>query len=110
MRFRPAARSPLDTEPRDERAGPAARGARLRLMAALVAAVCGAGSASAQPWSDKLTTTPVLIQDGFGPAGTALPFNGLAYCVPTSAAMSMEYLGLNGFTQLSPASPTAADA
>src|SRR5207249_482746 len=80
-------------------------------LAAAVAAAWLAGwpaPASAQ-WSDKTTTTPVLIQDGFGPFGSSLPNDGLQYCVPTSAAMSFLYLGANGFNQLGPAAPTTAD-
>src|SRR5581483_11391135 len=77
------------------------------LIAAAVAVF--PSTAGAQTWTDKVTTTPVLIQDGLGSAGNGVPFNGLLYCVPTSASMSLQYLGLNGFTQLSPAAPTAAD-
>lgn len=64
--------------------------------------------ASAQ-FTNKLTTTPILIQDDFGFGGRKLPNDGLAYCGPTSMAMSMQWLGINGWTQLSPARPTVAD-
>ncbi|MGD0461721.1 MAG: autotransporter-associated beta strand repeat-containing protein [Tepidisphaeraceae bacterium] len=67
-----------------------------------------AGSASAQ-FTDKVTTTPVLIQDGFGPAGDNLPYGGQEYCSPTAASISLGYLGVNGFNQIAPTKPTTAD-
>ena len=60
-------------------------------------------------FTDKATTTPIDIQDNFGPAGDDFPYNGLAYCCPTSVTMSLSYLGVNGFNQLAPLAPTAAD-
>lgn len=60
-------------------------------------------------FTDKTTTTPIDIQDGFGPVGDDLPYNGLNYCVPTSVTMSLSYLGVNGFNQLAPLAPTFAD-
>jgi autotransporter-associated beta strand protein len=64
---------------------------------------------AAAQFSNKITTTPVYIQDGFGPAGDQLPFDGLSYCFPTAFAMGLGYLGVNGFNQLAPAAPTQAD-
>lgn len=60
-------------------------------------------------YTNKVTTTPVLIQDGFGFGGRKLPNDGLAYCGPTAMSMSVEWLGINGWTQLSPKNPTLAD-
>ena len=59
-------------------------------------------------FTNKLTTTPVDIQDGFGSSGQELPLDGLEYCCPTAVAMSISYLGVNGFNQLAPADPTTA--
>jgi autotransporter-associated beta strand protein len=70
--------------------------------------LCAARSAQAQ-FTDKVTTTPVLIQDGFGRAGDQLPYGGLEYCCPTSVSMSLLYLGVNGFNQIGPGDPTSAD-
>jgi len=55
--------------------------------------------------SDKVTTTPLLVQDGFGYGGAELPADGLSYCGPTAAAMSLLWLGKNGWNQL----PDVAD-
>lgn len=63
----------------------------------------------AAQFTDPVTTTPVIIQDGFGPAGDQLPYDGLLYGFPAATAMSFGYLGVNGFTQIAPAAPTAAD-
>ena len=60
-------------------------------------------------FSNPVTTTPILIQDGFGPAGDQLPYSGGEYCCPTSVSMSMLYLGVNGFNQIGPSNPTSAD-
>jgi autotransporter-associated beta strand protein len=59
-------------------------------------------------FSNPITTTPALIQDGFGPAGDLLGFGGQEFCCPTSVATSLSYLGANGFTQFGPAVPTMA--
>jgi autotransporter-associated beta strand protein len=60
--------------------------------------------------SDKVTTTPLLVQDGFGYGGAELPADGLSYCGPTAAAMSLLWLGKNGWNQIGPAAPTQSDA
>jgi len=60
--------------------------------------------------SDKVTTTPLLVQDGFGYGGAELPADGLSYCGPTAAAMSLLWLGKNGWRQIGPAAPTQTDA
>ncbi len=75
----------------------------------LIALISWPSDVNAQSWSDKLTTTPSLIQDGFGSGGNGLAYNGLLYCVPTSAAMSIQFLGKNGYDQLSPLSPEWRD-
>ena len=63
----------------------------------------------AAQFSNRTTTTPIWVQDGFGPAGDALPFNGVDYCFPTGTAMSLSYLGVNGFNEIGPSNPTAAN-
>jgi autotransporter-associated beta strand protein len=60
-------------------------------------------------YSNKATTTPDFVQDGFGPVGDELPYEGLQFCCPTAAAMSLSYLAGNGFSQLGPANPTSAE-
>jgi hypothetical protein len=60
--------------------------------------------------SDKITTTPLLVQDGFGYGGAELPADGLTYCGPTAAAMSLLWLGKNDWHQIGPAAPTQPDA
>jgi autotransporter-associated beta strand protein len=60
--------------------------------------------------SDKVTTTPLLVQDGFGYGGAELPADGLTYCGPTAVAMSLLWLGKNGWNQIGPAAPTQPDA
>ncbi len=67
-----------------------------------------AGKSLAQSFTNPLTTAPAFLQDGFGPAGDLLPYGGQEYCYPTTAAMTLSYLGLNGFNQIAPATPTAA--
>lgn len=42
--------------------------------------------------TDKVTTTPALIQQGFGPGGSLLPGDGANYCLPTSSANSVLWL------------------
>ena len=74
-----------------------------------MALFAGNPSRVAAQFSDKVTTTPVFLQDGFGPAGDALPYDGLMYCIPTSESMLLSYLGINGFNQIGPSSPTTAD-
>ncbi len=64
---------------------------------------------SAQPWPDKNTATPDLVQTGFGPNGGLLPFDGSSYCGPTTAAMALGYLNAAGFTQLIGANPGEAE-
>ncbi|WP_454632604.1 autotransporter-associated beta strand repeat-containing protein [Bradyrhizobium cenepequi] len=59
---------------------------------------------------DKVNTTPLLVQDGFGYGGAELPADGLSYCGPTAAAMSLLWLGKNGWNQIGPAAPTQSDA
>jgi len=72
------------------------------------AATCLATATASGQFTDKVATTPAFLQDGFGPAGDELPFGGENYCSPTAAAMSLGYLGVNGFNQIAPSSPTAA--
>jgi autotransporter-associated beta strand protein len=60
--------------------------------------------------SNKITTTPLLVQDGFGYGGAELPADGLTYCGPTAAAMSLLWLGKNDWHQIGPAAPTQPDA
>ena len=60
--------------------------------------------------SDKVTTTPLLVQDGFGYGGAELPADGLNWCAPTAVAMSLLWLGKNGWSQIGPAAPTQSDA
>jgi autotransporter-associated beta strand protein len=84
--------------------------ARAALLAALTLSLTAAqpGRLGAQ-WTDKVTTTPVFVQDGFGPAGNNIPFGGQEFCCPAAAAMSLGYLGVNGFNQIAPSNPTPAD-
>lgn len=53
-------------------------------------------------WNDPVTNTPSIIQLDFGPYGSHLPGDGENYCEPTSAVMSLFWLGSNGFTQITP--------
>lgn len=53
-------------------------------------------------WNDPVTNTPAIIQLDFGPYGSKLPGDGENYCEPTSAVMSLFWLGSNGFTQITP--------
>ncbi len=79
------------------------------LTASIAALLVIAGGASARAqFTNPTTTTPTLVQDGFGPAGDFLPNDGLEYCVPVSLASSLSYLGINGYNQLAPSVPTAA--
>ncbi|MBC2603368.1 autotransporter outer membrane beta-barrel domain-containing protein [Puniceicoccus vermicola] len=50
--------------------------------------------------TDKVTTTPALLQQGFGPGGALLPRDGSNYCAPTSSANSVLWLNNNGYTRL----------
>jgi autotransporter-associated beta strand protein len=79
-----------------------------RLAASVGLVLLCATAANAQ-FTNKVTTTPVIIQDGFGPAGDQLPYGGQEYCCPTAVSMSLSYLGVNGFNQIAPTSPTTAD-
>src|SRR5262245_63841831 len=67
------------------------------------------GISQAATWSDKVATTPSLVQTNFGRFGSRLPLNGEISCGETAIAMSMLWLGENGFTQLAPAHPTEQD-
>ncbi len=78
-------------------------------LTAVTALFIGNPSPVAAQFSNKITTTPVYIQDGFGLAGDSLPYDGLEYCFPTTTSMLMSYLGVNGFNQIGPSSPTSAD-
>ena len=60
-------------------------------------------------FSDKVTTTPLVVQDGFGYGGVRLPADGLSYCGPTAATMPLLWLGKNGWTQIGPAAPKKED-
>lgn len=50
--------------------------------------------------TDKVTTTPFLLQQGFGPGGSLLPGDGANYCQPTSIASSLLWLHDNGYDRL----------
>lgn len=56
------------------------------------------GTALAQ--TDRITTTPVLLQQGFGRGGMYLPGDGLLYCGPTASASSILWMHLNGYDRL----------
>jgi autotransporter-associated beta strand protein len=77
-------------------------------VASTVAVILSSWQPAFAQFASKLTT-PVLIQDGFGPAGNNLQYGGQEYCCPTAVAMSLGYLGQNGFNQIGPANPTTAD-
>ena len=68
------------------------RRARFAVAASLACLAAWSSPAFAQ-FTDKTTTTPVLIQDNFGPVGSSLPYNGVSYCFPMSGAMGLR-LGL----------------
>lgn len=70
-----------------------------RLIGALSLFAAGAVPAA---WNDPVTNTPAIIQLDFGPYGSSLPGDGQNYCEPTSAVMSLFWLGSNGFTQITP--------
>ncbi len=80
----------------------------MRCLVMLMFVAC-LGSVVAQPWPDKTTATPNLVQTGFGPNGSSLPFDGGEYCGPTSAGMALGYLNAAGFTQLLGSSPAEPD-
>jgi len=65
-----------------------------------VAALGLCGSAMGQ--LSRITFTPHLLQEGFGPHGEFLPNDGAEYCVPTSFTMAMYWLRVNGLTQVAP--------
>src|SRR5581483_8851341 len=88
------------------------RGFRTTIAAVACCAAALAGAASrtaAATWTDKVTTTPSLVQTNFGRFGDRLPLNGEISCGETAIAMSLLWLGENGFTQLAPAKPTRED-
>jgi hypothetical protein len=80
------------------------------LIALLLTTLLATPSLVSAQFADKISTTPAFLQDGFGPAGDYLRFGGQAYCVPTSAAMLLGYLGNNGFSQIAPSDPTPDEA
>ena len=59
-----------------------AKGWLLIPLTAAAALFAGDPSRAAAQFSDKVTTTPVYIQDGFGPAGDSLPYDGLSIAFP----------------------------
>jgi autotransporter-associated beta strand protein len=61
-------------------------------------------------FSDKVTTTPLVVQDAFGYGGVRLPADGLNYCGPTAATMPLLWLGKNGWSQIGPPAPKREDA
>jgi hypothetical protein len=73
------------------------------LVAALVSGLAlpalGPAPLAAGPitYTDKVTTTPSLIQTGFGTGSGGLPDDGLNYCGPDSISMSLLWLGINGW-------------
>lgn len=79
---------------------PALRGMRWLALAACVS--FSAGNLFAQT---RISDTPSLIQDDFGPGGFDLDGDGTEYCGPTTATMSLAYLANQGFTQLLPENP-----
>jgi len=80
-----------------------------RISRASAALVLLAASAARADFTDKISTSPIIIQDGFAPGGDMLPYGGQEFCCPTAATISLAYLAENGFTQLAPADPTTAD-
>ena len=72
---------------------------RALLFAAIFAFPSASPAAAATP-TDKVTTTPALLQQGFGPGGQILPGDGENYCAPTSNANSLLWLHNNGFDRL----------
>jgi autotransporter-associated beta strand protein len=81
----------------------------LRLLAVCLALIAISSTPVRAQFTNKVTTTPILIQDAFGPAGDLLPMGGQEYCCPTAASISLDYLGVNGFNQIAPANPASAD-
>jgi len=63
-------------------------------------ALAAAAFIASAPAQDRLTETPVFIQQGFGPGGTDLPADGSVQCVTTAMSMNLSYLANTGFTQL----------
>src|SRR5262249_22261842 len=119
-RLTPVAPIPLrGPRRRDRPAGRAGRagGGLMRGFRTNIAAVtcCAAAlavassPAAAATWTDKVTTTPSLVQTNFGRFGDVLPLNGEISCGETAISMSLLWLGENGFTQLAPAKPTQED-
>ena len=79
---------------------------RPAILAALL--VVASGAPAWAQFTNPITTTPTLVQDGFGPAGDLLPNDGLEYCVPVSTVDALSYLGINGYNQIATTVPTAA--
>lgn len=50
--------------------------------------------------TDRITTTPILLQQGFGRGGMHLPGDGMMYCGPTANASSILWMHLNGYDRL----------
>lgn len=50
--------------------------------------------------TDRITTTPLLLQKGFGRGGSYLPGDGEVYCTPTAHASSLLWMHLNGYDRL----------
>jgi autotransporter-associated beta strand protein len=69
-----------------------------------------AGSA----WADKVTDTPSIIQNGFGPNGSDLPNDGNLYCGPTTFSQQLYYFGSLGWDTLvnsaTPTNPTSSES
>lgn len=83
----------------------------LRPISALglfLAILPGLDSTARAQFTNPVTTTPAFLQVGFGPAGDELVYGGQEFCVPTAAAMDLSYLGVNGFNQIAPSTPTTA--
>ena len=73
----------------------------------LLAALSGLEPAARAQFTNPITTEPTFLQVGFGPAGDELANGGQEFCVPVSTAMQLSYLGLSGFNQIAPSTPTA---
>ncbi len=64
--------------------------------------------------ADKVSDTPSIIQNGFGPNGSDLPNDGNLYCGPTTFSEQLYYFGTLGWERLvnsaTPANPTSAES
>lgn len=80
-----------------------------RFAIAALAAFITTTVAPAQTFTPKALTTPIAIQDGFGPGGRDLGYDGLAYCGPTAFNMALGYLGVNGYSRLGSLVSTPAE-